>query len=245
MKKIRNLLLIVIVALPISAYAGDDASLIKTRFVYEVPSTVDIEKLKASLKDAIKFRAVDKTEEVNNFMPDALPEKPGDVVFPDSNTPSSNSMFGSIVSNAMTTNGQMVAMSANMKGAVYGIKGYYATTVIGFSKNNSSEGYVGAIYPYEKGYRVYIYTFFNKSRDMFGKAADWLVGKTLTGDLDQGYSNAVQVRDKFLEAEPEATIKRQDPPFLSQYKLSTLNTVTKIESTPAVKMVESQESGIK
>ena len=80
---------------------------------------------------------------------------------------------------------------------------------------------------------------------MFGKAADWLVGKTLTGDLDQGYSNAVQVRDKFLEAEPEATIKRQDPPFLSQYKLSTLNTVTKIESTPAVKMVESQESGSK
>ncbi|TXJ00470.1 MAG: hypothetical protein E6Q32_06345 [Neisseriales bacterium] len=245
MNKFRNLLLIVAIVLPISAYAGDDASLIKTRFVYEVPPTADLEKLKASLKDAIKFRAVDKTEEVNNFMPDDLPEKPGDVSFPENNSPSSNNMFGSIISNAMTTNGQMVAMSANMKGAVYGIKGYYATSVIGFSKNNSSEGYVGAIYPYEKGYRVYIYTFFNKSRDMFGKAADWVVGKALTDDLDQGYSNAVQVRDKFLEAEPEAAIKRQDPPFLSQYKLSSLNTVTKIESAPEVKMVEGQESGAK
>ena len=57
------------------------------------------------------------------------------------------------------------------------------------------------------------------------------------------WTKAIQccpVRDKFLDAEPEATIKRQDPPFLSQYKLSTLNTVTKIESTPTVKMVESQ-----
>lgn len=234
------------IIIPISAYADNDATLIKTRFVYDVPSNADIEKLKASLKDAIKFRAVDKTEEVNNFMPDDLPEKPSDVAFPDNSAPSyNNSMFGSMISNSMSSNGQIVAMSANMKGAVYGIKGYYATSVVGFSKNNSSEGYVGAIYPYEKGYRVYIYTFFNKNRDMFGKAADWVVGKALTNDLDQGYSNAVQVRDKFLEAEPEAAIKRQDPPFLSQYKLSTLNSVIKVESTVDTKLVESQESAFK
>lgn len=216
-----------------SAYSfADDETLIKTRVVLDYPITVDLEKLKIDLKDAIKFRAVDKTEEVSNFMPDDLPPTASDVSFPENGTANpSNSMFSSMLSNAMTNNGQMVAMSANMKGAVYGIKGYAAS---GYLSNKQYEGYVGAVYPYEKGYRVYIYSFFNKNRDMFGKAADWIVGKTITADLDMGYSNTIQVRDKFLETEPEGTIKRQDPSWLSQYKISTANTIVKIESTPVV-----------
>ena len=43
MKFIKHVVLSVTILIPISAYAGDDASLIKTRFVYEVPPTVDIE----------------------------------------------------------------------------------------------------------------------------------------------------------------------------------------------------------
>lgn len=232
MKNLLKISLIIVLFTPLASYAGDDEALIKTRFVYEVPADADLEQLKAALKDAIKFRAVDKTQEVNNFMPDDLPEKPGDITFPDNSAMASKGMFGSIMSNAMTSNGEMMAMSANMKDAVYGIQGYHSSSVIGFSKNKDSEGYVGAIFPYDKGYRVYIYTFFNKSRDMFGKAADWLVQKAITNDLDFGYSNAVQVRDKFLENEHDAVLKRQDPSWLSQYKLSTLNSVVKIESTP-------------
>lgn len=235
MKKLLKVsLLLVMVVTPLSSYAGDDEQLIKTRFVFEVPPNADLEQLKVALKDAIKFRAVDQTQEVNNFMPDDLPEKPGDVTFSDNGSVANSGMFGSILSNAMTTNGQMVAMSANMKDAVYGIKGYAASSSLFVSSHKSdAEGYVGAIYPYDKGYRVYIYTFFNNKVDMVGKATDWLVKKALTNDLDFGYSNAVQVRDKFLENEHDAILKRQDPSWLSQYKLSTLNSVVKIESTPA------------
>lgn len=238
MRKLLKITVCIFLLTPLTSYAGDDEALIKTRFVFEVPSSVDLEQLKTALKDAIKFRAVDKTQEVNNFMPDDLPEKPGDVTFPDNSAMANKGMFGSMMSNAMTSNGQMVAMSANMKDAVYGIQGYHASSTIGFSNNKDSEGYVGAIYPYDKGYRVYIYTFFNKSRDMFGKVTDWVVQKTLTNDLDFGYSNAVQVRDKFLENEPDAVLKRQDPSWLSQYKLSTMNSVVKIESTPTAKPAE-------
>lgn len=216
----------------ISIVYADDSTLIKTRIVLDMPTTTDIETVKTSLKDAIKFRATDKTEEVSNFTPDDLPTAPGDVTFPENGTASaSNSMFGSMISNAMTTNGQMVAMSANMKGAVYGIKGYASW---GFMSNKSYEGYVGAIYPYEKGYRIYLYSFFNKTRDTVGKVSDWITSKTLSDDLDMGYSNAVQVRDKFLATEQTATIKRQDPSFLAQYKISTANTVVKIESQPQI-----------
>lgn len=231
------------VLINVSVAYADDSALIKARIVLDYPNTVDINSLKHDLKDAVKFRATDKLEEINNFMPDDLPSAPGDVTFPEVGVAASSSMFSSMISNAMASNGQTVAMSANMKGAVYGVKGYAS---YGFMGNKSTEGYVGAIYPYEKGYRVYLYSFFNKTRDMIGKTTDWLVSGVLADSLETGYANAVQVRDKLVEANPNVTIKRQDPSFLSQYKLSTANTVVKIESQPtnALKLNSSSPTGI-
>lgn len=241
-KFIKFLSVSIFCSFTISMVYADDSTLTKTRVVIDYPATTDLEALKKDLKDAIKFRATDKTEEVNNFMPDDMPATPGDVNFPDNGTAAaSSSMLGSMMSNAMTTNGQMVAMSANMKGAVYGIKGYASW---GWMSNKSYEGYVGAIYPSEKGYRVYLYSFFNKTRDTAGKISDWVTSKVLTNDLDMGYSNAIQVRDKLLEVEPTGIIKRQDPTFMAQYKLSTGNTVAKIELPAASTAMISSESKI-
>ncbi len=236
-KSIYKLVVGVGLLINISFCFADDNVLTKVKYTFDVPESANIEKVKVALKDAITGSASDKVTEVNGFEPDTIPEKPGSVTFQQGST--STSIMGGIISNYMASNGQTVAMGAQLGDAVYGIKGYSSSGfkgVMGFGNNVTYEGYVGAIYRYQGGYRVYIYGIFNQEKDWLGKSTEWMVNKAFLLELPVTYMKVIHARDKFIEEEPQAKMIRQEPEWLSQYKSSggVWNSVNKISESTAL-----------
>lgn len=219
---------LLIIGLGVSLFAfnahADDNELTKVKYTFEAPESANLEALKSALKDAIKGSASDKVTEVHGFEPEELPEKPGTVVFQQSGTAgASGSIFSGMISNAMASNGQTIAMGSQLGDAVYGIKGYSSSGfrgVMGVGNNVTYQGYVGAIYHYQKGYRIYIYGIFNQERDWLGKSTEWMVNKAFMSELPATYINVIHARDTFLTEAPNAQLTKQEPEWLSQYKSS-------------------------
>lgn len=203
---------------------ADENTLTRVKYTFEAPESANVEAMKSALKDAIKSGASSEVQEVNGFEPDSLSEQPGSVEFQKSGTGNaSSSIFGGIISNAIATNGQMIAMGAQFGDAIYGIKGYSSSGfrgVMGVGNNVTYEGYVGAIYHYKKGYRIYIFGFFNQQRDWLGKSTEWMVNQALSGGLPATYIKVIHARDTFLTEYTGAQLIRQEPEWLSKYKSS-------------------------
>lgn len=220
-----------------NSYA-DENTLTRVKYTFEAPESANVEAMKSALKEAIKNSASSQVQEVNGFEPDSLPEQPGSVEFQKSGTGNaSGSIFGGIMSNAIASNGQMIAMGAQFGDAIYGIKGYSSSGfrgVMGIGNNVTYEGYVGAIYHYKKGYRIYIFGIFNQQRDWLGKSTEWMVTQALSGGLPATYINVIHARDTFLSEYPGAQLTRQEPEWVSKYKSSggIWNSVNEVNESP-------------
>lgn len=234
MKKYSLLVLSLSLTLGISSVFAAENTLTKVKYTFDAPESANLEQMKTALKNAITGSASDKVTEVNGFEPEELPEKPGTVIFQQAGTSAaSNSVMSGIMSNYMASNGQTLAMGAQLGDAVYGVKGYSSSGfrgVMGIGNNVTYEGYVGAIYHYQRGYRIYIYGIFNQETDWLGKSTEWMVQKAFMNELPITYIKVIHARDTFGDEFPEAKLVRQEPEWLSKYKSSggVWNTVNKI-----------------
>lgn len=180
----------------------------KSRIIFDVSDKYDVEKIKSALTNAVSER-VPNLRENENFFPDSLPEKPSKPVY--------KNMFGGLGAMAKG-NPQFEMMSLNTSNAYYTISGNGGMDS-GF--NRKIEVYKGAIYPYKKGYRIYLYLFYEEGTDgLMGTLTKTMVD-SIVGE-DGALLYMAQVRDAFLKEIPDATIISQSPRKLTKLNLNTI-----------------------
>ena len=173
----------------------------KARVIFNVPSSTSAEQVKKALYSSISTRVSD-VKDNENFMPEQLPASP--------QSPKQNNRFGNL--SALAGNSPQFAMlKLDTSNAYYTVQGVRSMKM---TFNSRDEVYKGAIYPYQGGYKVYIYQFYQE-----GKSA--IVGKLAEKALEsvagkQGFlPYMVEVRNKFKQLLPSATIVSQSPSQLN------------------------------
>jgi len=182
----------------------------KARIIYEVPSSAGAENVKTALYDALSLR-LSNIQESENFMPEQLPDNP--------DSPMNSNAFGGLASLAAGSP-QFEIMRLDTSNAYYSVQGVYQGVSGPF--NDSALALKGAVYPYSKGYKVYLYGFYQEKTD--GLAG--MIGKGMVEGITGEKSNLLlvaQVRDKFKELVPSATITSQQPSALQQVELTKFN----------------------
>jgi len=183
----------------------------ESRIIFFVKKSVSREKLKESLKDAIAYR-VDDLIVNEGLMPENLPLKPS--------RPKINEQFKKLMSFA-GSNGISASMryrSLDTSNAWYSVGGKGGMTS---EYTNQAEYYKAAIYPYQNGYKVYIYQFYTESSDgLIGNLTNATV-KAIVGSKSALLYMA-QVRNRFLKDIPSAKIIQQTPGRLKQIKLDAI-----------------------
>jgi len=179
------------------AFTNNQVSTRKARVVYYVPKTVDNEKVKDALLKAISLRT-QNVKDLEEFMPERLPEKPGH--------PIGNNVLGNL-DDIVLGNPKIEAAKLDVSNAWYKVEG---TEEIGTPLDQKYVIYKGAIYPYKKGYKVYIYEFYQE-----GTAG-------IVGHITKAIEHSIikektplffmtQISKKFKEEVPEAKLESVSP----------------------------------
>jgi hypothetical protein len=181
----------------------------KARIIIDVPATVKHDEVKMALKEVISLK-VDQIEIAENFTPDILPNEPGAPVY---KNPFAGSPFGAMAGQQPS----MMMMGTNTEESFYSVKGKGDKD---FGFRDTEEYYVGAVYLYKEGARIYIYQFFKDSDNgSFMASLSRSVNKKVAGADHQVY-NLVKMRDKFLASIPNATVIQSDPSVLKEITLN-------------------------
>ncbi len=183
----------------------------QARVIYFVDKSVSEDKIKEKLRDAVSLRVDDITEN-EGLMPEELPDTP--------QKPKINEQYKKLM--AFTgQNGMNAAMqytSLDVSNAWYSVSGEGGMTS---EFNNRAEYYKAAVYPYKEGYKVYIYEFYSEGTDgIMGNITNAAVEAVVGNEGALLYM--AQVRDKFLEALPEAKIIKQSPSKLAKINLNAI-----------------------
>ena len=181
----------------------------KARIIFEIDSSVELDKVTKGLYDAVSYR-VSNLKENENLLPENLPAKPA--------SPNHSQMFGRGMVSMFNGNPQIEMMQLDTSNAYYTVSGAGGMTS-GF--NAKAEYYKGAVYPYKGGYKVYLYLFYQEGTDgIIGTLIDATV-KAIVGK-DGVLLYMAQVRDKFKELVPELVIKSQNPSKLNKIELNSI-----------------------
>ena len=182
----------------------------KARIVYSVPKNITSEKVEDALRKAIALRTSD-IKEVENFMPEELPDKPAH--------PINKNIFGGIATIA-AGNPQLEAMQLDTSNAWYTVQG---TETLGMAFNKRFIVYKGAIYPYKKGYKVYIYEFYSEGTDGLIGHLTKSMAQAMTGGIEASLLLISQISNKFKEKIPSAKLINVYPLELKKVKLNWWN----------------------
>ena len=191
------------------AFTNNQVSTKKARVIYFVPKTVDSAKLKQALLNAITLRTED-VKDVENFMPEKLPKKPG--------YPIEKNIFGALNSLA-AGNPKLEAAQLDTSNSWYTVTG---TETMGTPFNRQYIVYKGAIYPYEKGYKVYIYEFYQEGVDGIMGHITKSIANAISGEKAPLLFIA-QISNKFKKEIPKAKLENVSPSELKKIKLNLWN----------------------
>ena len=191
------------------AVTDNQVSTKKARVIYFVPKTVDSEKVKQALYDAISLRAKDM-KEVENFMPETLPQTPF--------RPVRKNIFGALNTIA-AGNPKLEATQLDTTNAWYSVEG---GEEMGTPFNRQYVVYKGAIYPYKDGYKVYIYEFYQEGVDGIMGHITKAVAESISGEAAPLLFIA-QISNRFKEKIPEAKLENVSPMSLKKIKLNLWN----------------------
>ncbi len=164
-------------------------ALVKTRITFNIPSSVKLATIEATLKD-IADKYSDKFSEYKGIMPDDIPDQPEE---------------------ALETHS---AATINFDKSLYAIRAYTHSTWFG---NTYAQVYITTLYPYEGGYRLYLYTYFKTQQNILGQLGGALVDSMSDITLDTGFSDTIKARDWILKEIPQIQIYRQSPAILAEY----------------------------
>lgn len=184
----------------------------KARVIIDIPSDVDIAKVKIALREAIAYRS-ESFKENENFLPEVLPEKAGH--------PSKNNSFGSLAAFG-AGNPQMESMTYDTSSSYYYIKGEEDMST---PFNDKVIAYIGALYPAQTYNRVYLVIFYQEGSEGISGAITKATADMLTGSKG-AIPFIVQVKEKFLSLVPEATVIQTSPAEIKALKLDMLNRPT-------------------
>jgi len=200
-----------LVALLISgcAVTNNQVSTRKARVIYFVPKTVDSEKIKDALLNAITLRTTD-VKDVENFMPEKLPAQPAH--------PVRKNIFGALNTFA-AGNPKLEATQLDTSNAWYSVEG---TEEMGTPFDRQYVVYKGAIYPYKDGYKVYIYEFYQEGVDGLMGHLTKAVAEAVSGEKAPLLFIA-QISNRFKEKIPEAKLVDVSPTSLKKIKLNLWN----------------------
>lgn len=182
----------------------------KAQYVINVPTNVPLYKVNDALKDAISYRTDDyKTNE--NFLPNVLPEKPGDIT--------QNDMFGSMGS-LVSGNPQAELMEADTSKAYYTVTG---TMNIGSFWYKEEAAFIGAVYPSKKTTRIYLRIYYQSGSQggIYGAISE-MTSNEISKSQPALYFIA-QVESKLKEKIPSLKVVRTMPEDLKNVKLNAVN----------------------
>ena len=191
------------------ASLNNQVSTRKARVIYFVPKTVNSEKVKDALLNAITLRTED-VKDVENFMPEKLPEQPAH--------PIRKNIFGALNTIA-AGNPELEATQLDTTNAWYSVEG---TEKMGTPFDRQYVVYKGAIYPYKDGYKVYIYEFYQEGVDGLMGHLTKAVAEAVSGHKAPLLFIA-QISNKFKEEIPEAKLENVSPTSLKKIKLNLWN----------------------
>lgn len=166
-----------------TALADDNGVLVKTRIVMNIPSSVKLKVVEDKIKQLVDERT-DKYNEYRGIMPDEVPVTPAEAKDIQS------------------------AATLNFDDALYAVRAYTHSSFMG---NSDSQVYILTIYPYEGGYRLYLYTYFRAVTNFLGEMF------SSNSSLSTGFVNTIKARDVLLAELPNISIYRQSPEILKQY----------------------------
>ncbi|MBL1244680.1 MAG: hypothetical protein COA39_009890 [Sulfurimonas sp.] len=209
----KNLLLITTVTVLINLSGCAGASIMdtkvstkKARVIFEVSKDAEIDKVTKALYEAVSYRVSDLNEN-EGLLPEELPLK--------AKAPKQSQAFGRLAALAGNSPSFQM-MQLDTSNAYYTVSGK-GSMASEFS--TKAEYYKAAIYPYKDGYKIYMYLFYQEGTDgIMGALTDMAV-KSIVGK-EGALLYAAQVRDKFKELLPEATIKSQSPRKLEKVVLN-------------------------
>jgi hypothetical protein len=209
--RLLKIFLTIVVLLGITGcvFTSNEVTTQKARAIYFIPKKVTVEEVKKALKAAIAGR-VDNIKEICDFMPEKLPEKPAH--------PVNKNIFGSL-SVIGAGNPSMEAAQLDTTNAYCTLQG---SETYGGPFDEKSVIYKAAIYPYKKGYKVYIYEFFQESSNgIMGHLVKASIDKLMSSDSPALFM--AQVMDKFQRELPQAKLLNVDPEKIKEIesKLST------------------------
>ena len=191
------------------AFTNNQVSTKKARVIYFVPKKVDSEKVKEALLNAITLRTKD-VKDVENFMPEKLPDTPGH--------PVRKNIFGTL--NVIASgNPKLEATQLDTTNAWYSVEG---TEEMGTPFNKQYVVYKGAIYPYKDGYKVYIYEFYQEGVDGIMGHITKAIAEKISGEKAPLLFIA-QISNRFKEKIPEAKLENVSPTSLRKIKLNLWN----------------------
>jgi len=180
----------------------------KARVIFDVPNTVNLEKVTKGLYDAVNYRVSD-LQENENLLPEELPEKAG--------SPKISQNFGRL-SPFATRSSSLQMMQLDTSNAYYTVSGQGSSAS---SFNARAEYYKAAVYPYKNGYKIYFYLFYKEGTDGIMGALTKKVADSIIGE-EGSLLYIAQIRDKFKELVPSAKIKSQSPKKLEKLILNGL-----------------------
>ena len=195
----------------VSSVGTSKVSSKKSRIIFEVPASVNSEKVSESLFEAVNLRVNDlQTNE--NFLPEQLPAQP-------EGPKSSGSAISSQLQGLAAMAGGSPAlemMNLNTTNAYYTVSGQGGSSS---SFNKQEEYYKAAVYPYKDGYKIYLYLFYKEGTNgIVGALAKSALASVVGNEGSLLYM--AQVRDKFIKFIPEAKIISQSPSKLNQVVLN-------------------------
>lgn len=176
----------------------------KARVIFEVPKSVELKSVTNALYESISVR-VNNIEEEEGLEPEDLPLQP-------EKPKKSNATEG--MRFLLQGSPSYEVMKLDTSNAYYTVSGRHTTLM---QSNSVEEYYKGAIYPYQKGYKVYIYLFYKEGSKGLSGAIAGAVSKAIIGK-DTILFTMSKVRNKFKELIPQAKIKSQSPRTLKNIK---------------------------
>jgi hypothetical protein len=184
----------------------------KARVVIDVPVSVDAERVKNALKEAVAYRS-DGFQEIEGFPPDIIPTEPG--------SPQTKPVFGGGLAALAGGNPQFEALNTNTSDAYYTIRGQ---EMFGSFYNKKQMSYVGSIYSAKEVNRVYLYVFYQEGSSGITGALTKAVVDQMAG-AKGAIPFVVQIKERFLASVPEAAIVSTVPSELKDLKLTSINRV--------------------
>jgi hypothetical protein len=213
MKKIVNIVTFFVITILLSGCVSlnNQVSMKKARVIYDVPKTVDSEKVKESLLSAISSRTED-IKDIENLMPEELPEKPEHPIV------NKNNIFAGLAPIA-NGNPEFEAMQLDTHNAWFSVQGKEEFKSI---FNSNYVVYKGAIYPYKDGYKVYIYEFYREGTNGIVGHLAKKITKSVTKE-ETPLLLIAQISGKFKKKIPSAKLINAAPSKLKKIQLNWFN----------------------